>query len=405
MDTDSLPPLFIFIGFLTLFAYLCLAENAAGNGGGLLREGAPARRPWFVLAPLKYACVIALALAGAALTQTLPGLNGGYVALLALALLVALTLIHRLAAALAQRQPALAAACSRPALALLRRSYGRARRGAAAEQSGGGAGDAAETAPETIAITEEELESLDRRDREMLRSIIRLDDTTAHEVMIPRLDMVALEINTPLLAAVDPIIKSGHTRIPVYADDVDHIVGIVHSLELLKHLSDAHPERLTLHDVQRHPPYFIPENKRLDDLLEEIQEKAVQMAIVVDEYGGTEGLVTMEDLLEEIVGEIEDEFSRRGEPEVARQDDGSALVKAGVTIDVVEELFGVKLDDADSDTIGGYVYTTLGRMPEIGDRVETERLSIEITEVSGRRIQRLHIHPGSGGNGERDGAG
>ena len=394
------------IGFLALFAYLCLAENAGGNGGGLLREGAPARRPWFVLAPFKYACVLALALAGLALAQTIPGMNGGYAIILALALLVVLTLIHRLAAVVAQRQPALAAACARPVLALVRRGFGRARRGAAADPaSGGGAALPAESVPETPAITEEELENLDRRDREMLRSIIRLDDTTAHEVMIPRLDMIALEINTPLLAAVDPIIASGHTRIPVFQENIDHIVGIVHYLELLKHLSNANPEALTLHDVQRHTPYFIPENKRLDDLLEEIQQKAVQMAIVVDEYGGTEGLITMEDLLEEIVGEIDDEFSRRVEPEVARQPDGSALVKAGVAIDAVEELFGVKLDDADADTIGGYVYTTLGRMPETGDRVETEQLSIEVTAVLGRRIQRLHIHPGSssGGNGERDG--
>lgn len=392
-----------FIGFLALFAYLCLAENAGGNGGGLLREGAPARRPWFVLAPFKYACVIALALAGAALTQSVAGMNGGYALLLALALLVGLTLIHRLAAVVALRRPALAAACSRPALALLRRGYGRSRRGAAAAEGSGGGDAAAETLPEPPEITEEELENLDRRDREMLRSIIKLDDTTAHEVMIPRLDMVALEINTPLLEAVDPVIKSGHTRIPVYAENLDHIVGIVHSIELLKHLSNPNPELQTLHDVQRHTPYFIPENKRLDDLLEEIQEKAVQMAIVVDEYGGTEGLITMEDLLEEIVGEIEDEFSRRAEPEVARQSDGSVLVSAGVTLDVVEELFGAPLDSADADTIGGYVYTALGRMPETGDRVETERLSIEVTAVSGRRIQRLHIYHGGGGNGERDG--
>ena len=394
------------IGFLALFAYLCLAENAGGNGGGLLREGAPARRPWFVLAPFKYACVLAQALAGWFLAQTIPGMNGGYAIILALALLVVLTLIHRLAAVVAQRQPALAAACARPVLALVRRGFGRARRGAAADPaSGGGAALPAESAPETPAITEEELENLDRRDREMLRSIIRLDDTTAHEVMIPRLDIVALEINTPLLDAVDPIIRNGFDRIPVYQENLDNIVGIILSLELLQHLSNPNPERMTLRDVQLHSPHFIPENKRLDDLLEEIQQDAVQMAIVVDEYGGVEGLITMEDLLEEIVGEIEDEFSKSAEPEIERQPDGSALVKAGVAIDEIEELFGVQLDNDAATSIGGYVYTTLGRMPETGDRVETEQLSIEVTAVLGRRIQRLHIHPGSssGGNGEKDG--
>ena len=391
------------IGFLALFAYLCLAENAGGNGGGLLREGAPARRPWFVLAPFKYACVLALALAGFALAQTIPGLTGGYALILALALLVVLTIIHRLAAVVAQRQPAFAAACARPALAMVRRGLGRARRGAAADSaSGGWSALPAESAPEPIAITEEELENLDRRDREMLRSIIRLDDTTAHKVMIPRLDIVALEINTPLLDAVDPIVSNGFDRIPVYRENLDHIVGIVHSIELLKHLSNANPELLTLHDVQLPPPRFIPENKRLDALLEEIQQDAVQMAIVVDEYGGVEGLITMEDLLEEIVGEIEDEFSKGAEPEIEPQLDGSALVKAGVAIDEIEKLFGIQLDNDAATSIGGYVYTTLGRMPETGDRVETEQLSIEVTAVLGRRIQRLHIHPGSssGGNGE-----
>ena len=406
MDTDSLPPLLTFIGFLALFAWLCLAENAGGNGGGLLREGAPTQRAWYVLAPLKYACVLALAVAGFYLAQDIPGLTGGYRLILALALLVGLTVIHRLAALLAQRRPALAAACSRPALALLRRGNGQARRPAAADPpNGNGSAAALETPPENLEITEAELENLDHRDRAMLRSIIRLDDTTAHEIMIPRLDMVALEVNTPLREAVNPIIQSGHTRIPVYAESIDHIIGIVHSLELLKHFSNANLEQMTLREVQIHPAYFIPENKRLDDLLEEIQQKAVQMAIVVDEYGGTEGLITMEDLLEEIVGEIEDEFSSSEEPEVAPQLDGSALVSAGVTTDVVEELFGIHLDNEDADTIGGYVYTTLGRMPEIGDQVETEQLSIVITAVRGRRIQRLHLHPKNRENGKETGTG
>ena len=171
-----------------------------------------------------------------------------------------------------------------------------------------------------------------------------------------------------------------------------------------QHQRPLYPRRGSrLRDVQRHPAYFIPENKRLDDLLEEIQQKAVQMAIVVDEYGGTEGLITMEDLLEEIVGEIEDEFSRSEEPEVSPQLDGSALVSAGVTTDVVEELFGIRLDNEDADTIGGYVYTTLGRMPQTNDRVETERLSIVVTSVRGRRIHRLHLYPKNGEMGKETG--
>lgn len=394
MDTDSLPPLLTLLGFLALFAYLSLAENAGGNGNGLLRDSAPAQRPWFVLAPLKYACVIAAALSAFFLSRALSPGSGfaaaGYLAILSLALLVALTVIHRLAGQLAQQRPALADACSRPALALLRRA--RTKRPATAPANGNGNGMDAPT-PEAPEITQAELDTLDHRDRAMLRSIIKLDEATAHQIMVPRLDMVALEINTPLQEAVKPIIDTGFYRIPVYQDNLDHIVGIIHSIELLKHLSRDDLEQLTLHDIARHSPYFVPETKRLDDLLEDIQKEAVQMAIVVDEYGGTEGLITMEDLLEEIVGEIEDEFSQAAEPEIDPQPDGSIAVSAGVTIDQIRSLFGVELSDPDTNTIGGYVYTTLGRMPQEGDTVTADRLSITVTSINGRRIRRLHLQP------------
>ena len=356
-----------------------------------MRDAAPAQRAWFVLSPFKYACAIALSISGFYLVQITLGLALGPVAIMALALLVLLTLIHRLAALLAQRRPALAARCSRPALALLRRGDRRARSGSAGANPGGDGAEAdGELTPETLDITEEELVGMDRHDREMLRSIIQLDNSTAHEVMIPRLDMTTLEINTPLQEAVKPIIESGHTRIPVYEESIDHIVGILHSLDLLKLLTEENPGSASLDDLVREA-YFIPENKRLDDLLQEFQQRAVQMAIVVDEYGGTEGLITMEDLLEEIVGEIEDEFSRGEAPEVIRQEDGSALVSAGVTTDVIEDLFSARLDNSDADTIGGYVYVTLGRMPRVGDVVEAEQLLIEVTSVMGRRIDKLTI--------------
>lgn len=398
MDTDSLPPLLTLLGFLALFAYLSLAENAGGNGNGLLRDSAPAQqRPWFVLAPFKYACVIAAAISAFFLARALsPGsgfATAGYLAILSLALLVALTVIHRLAGQLAQQRPALADACSRPALALLRRRA-RTQRPAANPSNGNGHGmDTAD--PDAPEITQAELDTLDHRDRAMLRSIIKLDEATAHQIMVPRLDMVALEINTPLQEAVKPIIDTGFYRIPVYQDNPDHIVGIIHSIELLKHLSNPNLEQLTLHDVELHRPYFVPETKRLDNLLDEIQKEAVQMAIVVDEYGGIEGLITMEDLLEQIVGEIEDEFSKDAAPEIDPQPDGSVAVTAGVTIDQIRNYFGVELSAQDANTIGGYVYTTLGRMPQEGDTVTADRLAITVTSIDGRRIRRLHIQPRS----------
>ncbi len=396
MDTDSLPPLLTFVGFLALFAYLSLAEHPGGNEGSILRDAAPAQRAWFVLSPFKYACAIALSISGFYLVQLTFGLAWGPVAVLSLSLLVLLTLIHRLAALIARRRPGWAARCSQPVLTLLQPGSRRSRNAAAGSNSGAAGAEAdGELTSATLDITTEELVGMDRHDREMLRSIIQLDNSTAHEVMVPRLDMTVLEINTPLHQAVAPIVKSGHTRIPVYEESIDHIVGIIHSLDLLELLSQdnpqANPKNSSLRDLLLRPAYFIPETKRLDHLLEEFQQKAVQMAIVVDEYGGTEGLITMEDLLEEIVGEIEDEFSKGEQPEVERQADGSALVSAGVTTDVIEDLFSTQLDNPDVDTVGGYVYLALGRMPHVGDIVETEQLRIEVTSVMGRRIHKLSI--------------
>ncbi|MEE8466669.1 MAG: CBS domain-containing protein, partial [Dehalococcoidia bacterium] len=190
---------------------------------------------------------------------------------------------------------------------------------------------------EEPAITEEELTSLDDRDREMLRSIIRLEATTVREVMVPRLDMDAVEADSPLEVVAEIMVSRGHSRLPVYEETIDKILGIVHSRDVIAALAWAKPKN-SLRNMVR-PAFLIPETKRVDDLLEELQERQTQIAIVVDEYGGTEGLVTMEDVLEEIVGEIEDEFSRSRDAQVMHQPDGTVLVDAGVTTDHVEDIF------------------------------------------------------------------
>ena len=365
-----------------------------------MRDNSSNQRAWFVISPFKYACIVATVLSGFSIVQLLLNqvwqssainpvwLDGAIVFLVSL---VVFTVIHRLASAVAFRHQGLVASFSAPLLALLRRSQSRSTSSASGTGNGAARQDGAGP-PEstTLDITEEELVSMDRHDREMLRSIIQLDNSTAHEIMVPRLDVVALETNTPIPQAIEPIIKSGHTRIPIYEENIDHIVGIIHSLDLLQLLSREDWGQASLKDLAR-PAYFIPETKRLDDLLEEFQQKAVQMAVVVDEYGGTEGIITLEDLLEEIVGEIEDEFSWAEEEEVVTEEDGSAVVNASVTNDVIEEMFNVKLDNPDVDTIGGYVYMSLGRMPHLGDLVETDFLTIEIVSVLGRRIQKVRI--------------
>ena len=392
MDTDSLPPLLIIlVGSLFLFTLLSLAEHTGSGGSSILRDSSSNQRAWFLISPFKYACIVATVLSGFSVVRLFLDQVWLDAAIVFLVSLVVLTFIHRLASAIAVRHQDIVARFSSPILALLRRSQRRSNSGAPGVGNGGARQDGAGVAESgALDITEEELVSMDRHDREMLRSIIQLDNSTAHEVMVPRLDVVALECNTPVPQAIEPIIKSGHTRIPIYEENIDHIVGIIHSLDLLQLLSSDDWTRASLKDLAR-PAYFIPETKRLDDLLEEFQQKAVQMAVVVDEYGGTEGIITLEDLLEEIVGEIEDEFSWAEEEEVLREEDGSAVINASVTNDVIEEMFDVKLDNPDVDTIGGYVYMSLGRMPHLGDLVETDFLTIEIVSVLGRRIQKVRI--------------
>ena len=243
-------------------------------------------------------------------------------------------------------------------------------------------------------ITEEELSGLDHRDREMLRSIIELDYTTVREVMVPRLDMVAIDANMSLKEAAETIVQHGHSRLPVYVDTIDDVLGILYVRDLLAAIANPQEKR----DVRAltRPAFIVPETKRVDALLEEFRERRMQIAIVVDEYGGTEGLVTMEDVLEEIVGEIEDEFSRVLEAEVSRQDDGTVYVDAGLSTEDIENIFGVNIESADFDTIGGYVYHHLGRIPQVGDKVVSDNLKVEVVSLAGRRLRRLKITSATG---------
>ena len=239
-------------------------------------------------------------------------------------------------------------------------------------------------------LTKDEVVNLDEKDREMLRSIIRLDVSTARAIMVPRLDMVAVETTVAIEQVVKLFLESGHSRLPVYEDTIDHVTGVIHARDILAALANDDRESVLANFIR--PAFFIPETKRLDGLLQEMQEKSIQFAIVVDEYGGTEGLVTMEDLLEEIVGELEDEFSSTDKP-VTQFSDGSAIIDSGVTTEDVENLFGVNLHDPDVDTIGGYVYRTLGRIPKVGDIVSAGELNIEVISVLGRRLRKLRLKP------------
>ena len=213
----------------------------------------------------------------------------------------------------------------------------------------------------------------------MIRSIIRLDESTAREVMVPRVDVIAVSADTPLTEVANRMLEFGHSRLPVYGKTIDDVIGVVYSRDLLPFLARTE-EHSSLEKIIR-PAFFIPESKRLDELLRELQERRVQMALVVDEYGGIEGLVTLEDLMEEIVGEIEDEFSRTVEPQVVPLANGDIIVDSRVTLDYLSDLFSKPIEHEDVDTVGGLVFSALGKMPQVGDQVVHDGLRIEVVSL------------------------
>jgi CBS domain containing-hemolysin-like protein len=248
----------------------------------------------------------------------------------------------------------------------------------------------------TSLISEEEIKTLvdageeegviEEEEREMIYSIFAFGDTLAREVMVPRIDIVALDVNTPLPEAADRVIEAGHSRIPVYEGSIDNIVGLLYAKDLLAYLRNGHDD-LSLRQILR-PAYFVPETKKVDDLLREMQQHRIHMAIVVDEYGGTAGLVTVEDILEEIVGEIQDEYDEE-EPVFEQVGEGEYIIDARMDLDDVNELLGTELSTESGETLGGLIYCTLGKVPEPGDRLEVDGLEIEVLTVKGRRIGKV----------------
>ncbi len=389
MDTYYLPQTIVFIASTLLFSYLSLVRLGGSAGPSGKDENASVlSEP--LLYWLKAACLLAVVLSGVALIQSVATTEWWAISLMSVGLLAGLFLVDRTAGGLVKRYPGLSRPWTKSTLANGASSL--AMNGHSSNGNGNGNG-LAEPEPEEPAITEEELTSLDDRDREMLRSIIRLDATTVREVMVPRLDMAAVEADSPLSVVAETMVIRGHSRLPVYEETMDRILGIIHARDVLGSLaaSTTAESKDTLRTLVREA-FIIPETKRVDDLLEELQERRTQIAIVVDEYGGTEGLVTMEDLLEEIVGEIEDEFSRSRDAQVIHQPDGKVLVDAGVTTERIEELLGAVIETTEVDTVGGYVYHSLGRIPQTGDIVETDDLHIEVVSMLGRRLRKLRIH-------------
>ncbi len=236
-------------------------------------------------------------------------------------------------------------------------------------------------------VTDEE-SVIEDEEKEMIASIFEFGETLAREVMVPRIDVEAVPLDTPMLEALDVILRAGHSRIPVYAHSVDNIAGILYAKDLLRYLRDGRTD-VPIGKILR-PAYFIPESKKVDELLQELQLRKVHMAVVVDEYGGTAGLVTIEDLLEEIVGEIQDEYDAE-EPEVEAMSDQEYLFDARVALDEVNKLLDVELPEEGGDTLGGFIYSQLGKVPAVADTIDFDNVRVEVLSVAGRRIKQVRV--------------
>ena len=254
---------------------------------------------------------------------------------------------------------------------------------------GGATGADDDPSQETNQLTADEILNLDQNDIDMVRSISRMDDRDVLDIMVPRLDMDAIEITSSLDEVVKAFVSTRHTRLPVYRNTMDDVVGVVHISDVLPIFASGETA-ITLDGLMRDPE-FVAENMSVDALLHLMRAKSLQMAVVVDEYGGVEGLVTLEDVLEEIVGEIEDEFTDEDPEEAARAEDGSWILNASVPLEEINRIVGVQLNGHDVNTIGGYVYTELGRMPASGDIIAKDGLYIEVVQVRGRRIQQVRL--------------
>ena len=238
--------------------------------------------------------------------------------------------------------------------------------------------------------TAESDEVIEESERVMIHSIFELSDTLVREIMVPRPDMVAVPASAPLAQVLDVILECGHSRVPVYADDRDQIVGLIYAKDVLHRLRDGGDALNGPWEDLLRSPFFVPELKSVDELLRELQASKVHLAIVVDEYGTTAGLVTIEDIVEEIVGEIVDEYDLEDEL-VGQVPDHTLRVDARLPIDDLSELLGTELPSGEWDTVGGLLYGMLGHVPKVGDGVEVDGVKFVAEEVSGRRVSKVLV--------------
>jgi CBS domain containing-hemolysin-like protein len=254
-------------------------------------------------------------------------------------------------------------------------------------------------AERTTLVTEDELKNLvdagqqegvlEQDERQMIYSIFRFGDTLAREIMVPRIDVFALPVTMPTLEAVDAVLESGFSRIPVYQESIDNIVGLLYAKDLLRAWREGN--HVTSFSELLRTVYYIPESKKVTDLLAEMQAQRVHMAIVVDEYGGMAGLVTLEDIVEEIIGEIQDEYDQAEELLIQQVNEREFLFHGRIDLDDFDDIMETSLAQDDSDTLGGYIYSRIGRVPKGGESLRVGDLELTVEQVLGRRIRKVRV--------------
>jgi len=251
----------------------------------------------------------------------------------------------------------------------------------------------------TLSVTDESLRdwveqeqpesTLDQGERMMIYSIFHFGETMTKEIMIPRMDVLAMDVDTTIREARQEFITAGHSRVPVYDDTIDNVIGLLYAKDLLAVVDGDDTIANQRHLIR--PAYFVPEAKKVDELLTEMQSRGVHMALVVDEYGGVAGVVTLEDIVEEIVGEIRDEYDQ-GEVNLYEElPDGGYLIQGRATIDEFNEITGLSLPDEYADTLGGFIYGEMGRVPQPGEMITYGKFEFTVEEVAARRILRVKV--------------
>jgi len=249
------------------------------------------------------------------------------------------------------------------------------------------------TSDEIVAIARvaEEEGAIDEKEQQIVQGAFTLGEKHVGELVVPRVDVRALPVDATLAEARDLIVLTGHSRIPIYRGTIDEVLGVLHSKDLLAALPpEGAAWQRTVGELIR-PTLFVPETVRADEVLRQMQRQRIHLAVVVDEYGGTAGIVTLENLLEELVGPIRDEYDAAEQPEIRVVGEGELIAAGDADLDEVAEALGVRLEEEEVDTVGGLVYSALGRIPAVGDRVEVPGLTAEVLRMAGNRVSLVRL--------------